>query len=365
MIRAEFGDDAANSFAVGTFSRMLRDDPDGNWVFSPASLWFVLAMAADGAEGRTRDEMLSAMSLPDGTNPAIATCGSLRSASGVRMGNMVLCHEGYGLVPEFVERCRANFSAEAWTRNLGDPRTVEDVNRWVSDVTVGKIPALLGGLDPLVRLILINAIYFKGTWVEPFKDAVPAYFHHPSGRSDCLMMKREKGDLRYGELPNFRVVRIPYADRRSSMVLALPNEGHTPASVLGHVLASGWRSVWDGMRETKVEVQLPRFRVERTMERELMQSLHDIGMREAFSVRDSDFSRMTPSNDLYVQSIIQKALIEVDEQGTEAAAATAMQFALRSVSLGPIQIVFDRPFVYAIVDEVTGVITFIGVVNRP
>jgi len=119
------------------------------------------------------------------------------------------------------------------------------------------------------------------------------------------------------------------------------------------------------MRTNEVEVQLPRFRVERTMERELMKALYDMGVREAFSIESSDFSGMDPADMLYVQSIVQKAIVEVDEQGTEAAAATAMMFAMRSISLGPTQIVFDRPFVYAIVDDVTGLVTFIGTVDRP
>lgn len=355
----------ANEFAVQTFARMLGEEPEENWVYSPVSLWFVLGMAAIGAAGKTLSEMQAAMSLEDGIAPLLDARAALLGASSLRMGNMLLCHDGYRLRPEFVEACRTQMGAEAWARNFADPRTVPEVNAWISEVTAGKIPELLGGLGQDLRLVLINAIHFKGTWMEPFKDAVPKYFHHPSGRSDCRMMKREKDDLQYCEAANYRAVKLPYSDRRSSMVLILPNEGHTPASVIGQLTVAGWSSLTGAMRTNEVEVQLPRFRVERTMEREMMKALYDMGMRDAFSLTESDFSAMDPSNMLYVQSIIQKAIVEVDEKGTEAAAATAMMFAMKSISLGPTQIIFDRPFVYAIVDDATGLVTFIGTVNRP
>lgn len=359
------GTQAANGFAIETFGRMVGGDPNSNWVYSPASLWFVLGMGAAGASGRTRDEMTGVMGIGGDLGPLVEARAGISGSSNLKMGNMVLCHDGYLVKQNFVDWCRAEMGSESWTRNFGDPKTVPEVNGWISDVTAGKIPELLGGLNPMLRMILINAIYFKGKWEEPFKDAVAKQFRHPDGPSECWMMKREKGELRYCQGDGFQAVKLPYADRRSSMVLMLPNEGHTPASVLGHLIVSGWQSVVGAMRTTEVEVQLPRFSIQRTMERELMSVLQQMGMRDAFSVRDSDFSRMTDANDLYVQSILQRALIEVDEEGTEAAAATAMMFALRSVSLGPVQVVFDRPFVYAIVDDVTGLISFVGVVDRP
>ena len=358
------GADSANEFAVQTFARMLRDDPDGNWVYSPASLWFVMGMAVIGARGRTLSEMMAAMSLDD-IGPLISARAEMLGASSVRMGNMLLCHDGYRLRPEFVEACESRMGAVAWARDFRDPGTVPEVNAWISEMTAGKITQLLGGLSENLRLVLINAIYFKSSWMEPFKDAVQKDFKHPAGTSPCWMMKREKDDIQYCEAANYRAVKLPYSDRRSSMVLILPNEGHTPASVVGQLTVSGWSSLMGAMRTNEVEVQLPRFRVERTMERELMKALYDMGVREAFSIESSDFSGMDPADMLYVQSIVQKAIVEVDEQGTEAAAATAMMFAMRSISLGPTQIVFDRPFVYAIVDDVTGLVTFIGTVDRP
>lgn len=354
----------ANRFAIHTFARMLREDPDGNWVYSPASLWFAMGMAAIGANGRTLDEMMAVMALDD-IAPLIEARSAIGGASSLRMGNMLLCHDTYHLRPEFVEACESKMGAVAWMRNFRDPGTIDEVNSWISEMTAGKISQLLGGLPKLVRVVLINAIYFKAAWMDPFEDAVQKEFKHPNGPSQCWMMKREKDEINYAEAANFKAVKLPYADKRSSMVLILPNPGHTPSSVVGQLVADGWGSLMSSMRMTEVEVHLPRFRVERTMEAEIVRTLQDMGMLKAFSKDEADFSVMDPSDDLYVQSIVQKAIVEVDEQGTEAAAATAMLFAMRSISRGPTQVIFDRPFVYAIVDDVTGLVTFIGTVDRP
>ena len=151
------GADSANEFAVQTFARMLRDDPDGNWVYSPASLWFVMGMAVIGARGRTLSEMMAAMSLDD-IGPLISARAEMLGASSVRMGNMLLCHDGYRLRPEFVEACESRMGAVAWARDFRDPGTVPEVNAWISEMEI----ACLAYIDEFAKFCKDCA----GPWPE-------------------------------------------------------------------------------------------------------------------------------------------------------------------------------------------------------
>jgi len=361
--------EAANGFGLDLFQKMYITAPGENWVVSPASLWFVLSMAIGGARGSTLDEMRHAMKLGD--DYSLVDLGRLRAVEAsmgldqiVRIGNLLAVHDQYHLLPTFVNFCKDVMGAEAWELDFGDQASADRINSWISDVTSGKIIDLVQGLSPADKLMLVNAVYLKAQWKKKFTDAVPDEFDSPGGKGPCQMMHKTE-DLRYTKGDGWQAVKIPYTDNRLSMMIVLPDADVDLQRMVSTMDLDDLKMIGRSAMKVKVNLQMPRFKVERTMAGDMMQALKDAGMKSAFG-GGADFSAMSGVADLFVSQVVQKAVVEVDEVGTEAAAATAMTFMIKSATVTQeIGLRIDRPFFYSISDDLTGLVLFNGVVNRP
>jgi serpin B len=371
-----------NAFAFDLYGR-LRDRP-GNLSFSPASVSPALAMTFAGARGTTRDQMAGALHFTlrgDRLQRAFAgllrdfnSGGSAPAGRGYQLtvANALWGQAGIPWQEPFQVAARQHYGAGLHPVDFAgageEARQV--INRWVEAQTQDKVKDLLppGAVGPRTRLVLTNAVYFKGRWAVPFdkKDTREEAFNLPDRRQVPVPMMNRTGEYPLYEDAEVQVLSLPYAGEGLSMFVLLPPEGQELADVEKKLTAAqfGW---WAGRaRERKVVVTLPKFRT--TAEVELAAELRKLGMTDAFGPA-ADFSGMGgKKGELYISTVRHKARVEVSEEGTEAAAATAVGFHSRSLAPGrPPVFVFraNRPFVFAIRDNRSGAVLFLGRVDDP
>ncbi len=374
---------AANAFAIDLYSRIKGDS---NTFFSPYSVATALTMTWLGARESTAEGMADALHLPvaGATMHARLARDAVASASGaleqslaaspdeagyeLRTANSLWGQEGYGFLEEFTARLDTYFGAGMRRVDFaGDPLGSRlAINEWAEEETNGRIEDLIpsGGIDTATTLVLSNAVYFKGLWESQFKtdSTRKAVFHGSAGDTEVdMMMQRSSFD--YYEDEDLQVVEMPYVGERLSMLVVLPREGllgglERVEGGLTVELIDGWLA---GMREEEVAVHLPKFEMTWGTT-DLSTDLVALGMGDAF--RDADFSGMTGQKDLFISGVFHKAFIAVDEEGSEAAAATAVVMKRTSMPMGP-EFRADRPFMFMIRDDVTGAILFMGRVVAP
>jgi serpin B len=368
---------SSNAFALDLYARLKS--ADGNVCFSPISVSTALTMASAGARGETARQMASVLRSglpPEKRHGATAALAALLTAGGrdyrFDMANRLWGQTGVPFRPEFLGLTRNRYGAELARLDFRRPaEACAAINGWVERQTQGRITDILSpdGLDPDTRLVLTNAVYFKGAWADPFEepDTTEVSFRLVGGGAVSAPLMRQTGEYRYaeagGETNGLQLVELPYLGRDLSMVVLLPRR--VGAGPLELKLAAANLGRWvSGLKYRRVAVSLPRFRTTSTFH--LSDTLSEMGMPLAFA-READFSGMTDAERLYVGSVAHKAFIEVSERGTEAAAATAVE--MKAVSAEPpeepVEFRADRPFVYLIRDVRTGVVLFLGRVADP
>ena len=380
-----------NEFALDLYGQ-LREQK-GNLFFSPYSISTALAMTYAGARGNTATEMDATLHFGGApTNPVLhKTFGALvadLNAAGKRgkvklaVANALWPHRDYTFLPAFADLVTKDYDAGLTPLDFKTKTEAARlmINRWVEQKTRDKIKELLkpGFLTPMTRLVLTNAIYFKGDWYSPFdkkrtKDA-PFYLARPKGyrgiveRVQVPLMYR-KGGFGYADLKTSQLLQMPYKGNELSMVVLLPKEKTTQAmAALEKSLTAANVTKWAGAaRWQNVRVYLPRFKV--TSEFSLAGTLTAMGMKDAFVGGKADFSGMDGTSKLFISAVVHKAFVDVNESGTEAAAATAVGISVTSAAPGPAPppIIFraDHPFLFLIRDNTTGSVLFIGRVMNP
>jgi serpin B len=375
----EAGDAAAlaagnEQFAWDMYGRIAAGDRDKNVFFSPFSVSAALGMTCAGARGETERQMAATMrfALPqEKLHPAFAALlsGLQADAPGYRLSvaNALWGQDGFFFRPEFLaltdKYYNGGFKTVDFASRTDDSRRI--INGWVADRTAGKIRDLLqdGDLTPLTRLVLTNAIYFKGDWATKFKaaDTATAPFRLHDGRTVDARMMHQTGRFGYAAADGVKILELPYAGDEVSMVVLLPDGG---LEELETGLAAGRLAGWLGSLEKReVSVFLPSFKI--TARYGLKPLLSSMGMPDAFSLA-ADFSGLNGQRDLTITDVIHQAFVEVNEAGSEAAAATAVIIGLKSMP--PVdRVVFraDRPFVFLITHKPTGTILFMGRVANP
>lgn len=358
---AEIPEKAVNS--NNTFAAELLEALDGekgNVFVSPLSAHAILALTSLGAKGKTLEEMREVLHLAD--DAVAGEVGRLShrldsTADGGAIANALWIQRGYELRDTFMASARKDFGARPETVDFaGDrPAALKKVNGWVSDRTKGKITELLqeNDVSSLTRVILTNAIYFKGDWERAFEEKAtrPGTFHQADGGTSEVPFMHQSETFGYGETKALQILEMPYKKGGLSMVVLLPKEGVD--------LAEARRAIAKpfDLSEQEVVVTFPKFRLK--FRSNLKKALESMGMKMAFDARAADFSRMTEGNDLFVSAVIQEAFVDVNEKGTEAAAATGVVMALRGVPRR-VEFTADRPFVYLIRDKASGAVLFAG-----
>jgi serine protease inhibitor len=364
--------EGANAFTFDLVREATRAlPPDSNAFLSPLSASMALGMALNGANGETWAAMRSALRL-DGMEEADIDRGfrdlmellrGLDSRTELRVANSMWGDRTLPLEPAFVEAGRSFFGAEIATLDFLDPTALTRINGWVSDATSGRIPRLLDDLSADEVLFLINAIYFKGKWRTAFdpQDTRDGPFHGADGRVRTAPLMTLEDELRYEETGTYQAVDLLYGNGAFAMTVLLPKPGHTPAQIVAELNAERWTELAGGFAERRVTLTLPRFRLE--YGRKLLDDLDALGMGIAFSDQ-ADFYRIADvaPDRLFITRVDQKTFVEVTEEGTEAAAATAVGIGRTSAPVS-VQVRVDRPFAFAIRERLSGAILFLGVMN--
>lgn len=357
-----------NAFAMKMYRELGVSD--GNLFFSPYSISSALGMTYAGARGATAGEMKSTLhfsldqrALP----PAFKRLNRELAATANKTGQKLnianaLVLTGADVSGEFKATLKNYFAAEIFRGGLAG------INGWVKRKTEGKIETILEELDPNSVCVLLNAIYFKGAWASKFPKSSThdAAFSLPAGKQVTVPMMYQKNDFKLLEEKDFQAVSLPYRGKSLSMVVLLPRTMDGLAALerqLRDQSLTGWLAELDAQPEQKIELFLPRFKLETTYD--LVSPLARMGMKEAFDLSKADFRGMGwPKGRLYISQIKHKAFVEVNEEGTEAAAATAVEMATKSFRQNPV-FRADHPFFCLIRDNESGSILFMGRIVNP
>ncbi len=368
-------------FALKLYKEL--NDGSGNLFFSPYSISTAMAMTWGGARGETASQMAGALEFtlkpdkeggPLGRERLHAAFGelqrSLRAAGGkggveMSIANALWPQNKYRFLKSYLKQIKEEYGSTGRPLDYRSPEEARGViNRWVEGETRQKIKDLLpeGSIDPLTRMVLTNAIYFKGNWATQFKvtNTHKLPFQLASGKSQKTPMMFQKGNFGFFQDEEIQALEMPYKGEKVSMVVLLPRKVDGLAALeksLSVAKLSGWLGK---LRRIKVDTLFPKFKM--TSRFELSSHLQNLGMKKAFS--DADFSGMDGSRKLYLSGVFHKAFVEVNEEGTEAAAATGAVLGRRSIRRGP-SFRADHPFLFLIRDKATGSILFLGRYAQP
>jgi serpin B len=364
-----------SEFALDLYARLASQQ--GNLFFSPYSISSALAMTYEGAKGNTAAEMKNVLHFPfgqQGLGPAFADLvrqlqdQKAKTKYKLVVANRLYGQKDYGFLPSFLKIQRDFYGAplEEVDFVAETEAARQAINAWVEKQTNDKIKNLIkpGILGPDSRLVLANAIYFKAAWMEPFEVKLTAdekFFVAPNSAVKAPTMH---ANLRAGlfKTDSFRALELPYEGRELSLVLFLPNKVDGLADFEKQLNAANLRKWLGKLTQQQVNLALPKFKL--TAEFKLNEVLKALGMRDAFSDK-ADFSGMTTRAKLSISAVLHKAFIDLNEAGTEAAAATVVLLKELSAPQQPEDFRVDHPFVYLIKDNRTGAILFMGRVVNP
>lgn len=365
---------AQSQFGFDLLHELEQAQPGKNIFISPASIHLALSMASIGASGPTKTGMTRALRL-QGIDDATLDAGNRELAQDLTQGdsatgtlqiaNGLFAAKDLQIRPEFVSDCCRSYDAVVEALDFRSPAAARTIDAWLRERTGGKITSI-GPIAPATRICLIDAVHFKARWQEPF-PASETYDHSfatgPHAVVNVKMMRASRL-WSYAETGRYQAVRIGYAGQQYSLMVVLPRPGAALTDFIAGLDPPAWRQIAAQMTTRLGDVELPRVRI--AWSGMLNQPLTDMGMGIAFS-RDADFSRMARER-ASLTAVIHKTYLSIDEQGTEAAALTALTLsrsAVRRPLRPPFQMVVDRPFLCAIVDRATGDILFLGAICDP
>uniref|UniRef100_A0A7C4L344 Serpin family protein n=1 Tax=Bellilinea caldifistulae TaxID=360411 RepID=A0A7C4L344_9CHLR len=369
-----------NAFALDLYQRLAQER--GNLFYSPYSISLALAMTYAGARGETEQQMAQTLhfTLPqEQLHPAFNMLDlNLRPLEQkpasreeqpfqLNIANSLWGQAGFDFLPEFLDLLAENYGAGMYRVDYNEPEAARQrINRWVEEQTREKIKDLIaeGVLNPLTRLVLVNAIYFKGAWVYPFDEGATreAAFTLLDGSQVTVPMMSLAKNLLYLRGPNYQVVRLPYQDSAMGMLVIIPDEGQFE-EVEKAISPQLLEEIRTSYSLTALRLSMPRFKVESSFN--LSQTLAEMGMPAAFEAELADFSGMTGRKDLFIADVVHKAYVDVNEKGTEAAAATAVVMELSAMPMEEVELTIDRPFLFLIEDQQSGTILFAGRIVDP
>jgi serpin B len=363
------------AFALDLFRKLAT--PGENFFFSPFSISIALGMTEMGANGNTEAEMAALLRVSADEGAWHQGLGALGSDIGsgehcsyeLALANQLFAQVGYPFHQAFLDGVDEAYQAPVENLDIqGDTENSRlHINSWVSDITHAKIPELLkpGVLNSGSVMVLVNAIYFKGDWAEQFKledTQEDGIFTKSDGSEVSAALMWGELDAAYQELADgAQVLDLAYAGEELSMTVVLPPEGQLLADFEAQLTAESMAAWTDGLQDSAVYVTLPRF--EMRSAKELKEVLTELGMVDVFLPGAADLSGMADA-DLFISAVIHEAYVKVDEEGTEAAAATAVVVGETSAPMVP-TFRADRPFLFQIRDRLTGSILFMGRVADP
>lgn len=370
--------EASNQFGLNLFQQLTNVQKGENVFISPISISMALAMAYNGSDAATLDEIASALGWSElgltteeingGYFALLQHLTKSKQGIKVNIANSLWTRKDEQFHQSFLDITQHFYDASIKKLDFSSSDAVSTINRWVEDETKGKIKKIIdGSIDSDAILFLMNAIYFKGDWSQEFKESntrEKSFTRSDQAQVPVQMMIQE-GKYEYWQDKGFQAIRLPYGAGEMNMLIILPDPSNNLDSLIKQIAANptAWQQSYS---QHKGEIQLPRFSFE--YESNLNKALQFLGMELAFDPNRADFSKMidTPPN-VYINEVKHKSIIEVNEKGSEAAAVTSIEVSVTSAPLedDKFQMSVDRPFFFAIEDRETGCWIFMGAVNDP
>uniref|UniRef100_A0A4W3JNC9 Plasminogen activator inhibitor 1 n=1 Tax=Callorhinchus milii TaxID=7868 RepID=A0A4W3JNC9_CALMI len=369
----------ATDFGMRVFQEILQVNGDRNVLFSPYGMSSLMGMVQLGASGHTLEQLQDVMGyklqeqgIPTAIRQLQKDITAKSNQDIVHSANAMFIQRNMTLTRGFVKSCRRAFHSRPKQVFFQNPKLATHIiNKWVQAQTRDMIVDFLkpGMLNSgLTRMVLGNALYFKGVWKLPFPEEgthVRA-FHREDGSDVAVTMMMQTAQLNVGEFVSpggvyYDVVELPYGDERLSMLLAAPCRRREPLSTITNILTSHLVTTWtQSMKRVTRQLVLPRFSLE--SETDLKASLREMGVTDMFDIGKANFAEISKTEGLFVSKALQKVRVEVNESGTKASSATA---AILYARMAPLEVVLDRPFLFFIRHNPTGAVLFSGQVMEP
>jgi len=372
----EIPDLPSTQFAFSLFETLKPGDR--NLAICPYSARVVLSMLCEGSTGETRESLLETLRLDENPEnqsnhyerlgrPLGFQSDAERRELEMLTANSLWCDDGFLLKPDYVNAVKEHYLAEAQTLDFRAPDSARRVNSWAHEKTRGRIPTVVASLTEYSPLLAMNAVYFKGLWSEPFEveETRDEEFTLLDGTKQLVPAMRQSGEFRYAEIGGAQIVSLPYKGEMSMRVVLPPK--HTPfpkfCAELTSIVGTSWTRF---MAERDGHIRLPRFRIE--TQADLSAPLKSMGMSQVFDPARAELEGISDRKPLYLMGVMQKDFVEVNEKGTEAAALT---YCVLGAALNPppppppFEMIVNRPFVFAICDDFSGTVVFLGAVADP
>lgn len=364
---------ADNEFGLDLFTKVLKNDVQSDNIFvSPTSVALALAMTYNGSAGDTRTAMETALhkqgftdeEINEGYKSLVEALKSVDPKVILEIANSIWYKQGFTVLPDFISINREFYNAEVDSLDFSDPSAANTINDWVNGQTHGKINKIIDGIPGNAVMYLINAIYFKGIWQYEF-DKTKTFsgtFTTNDGSSVSVDYMTQSGTFSAAEYSDFDMIELPYGRGNFSMVVLLPKNDNTIDNLADSITNENWNTWIGGLKERNVDLFMPKFTY--SYSRLLNPDLTDMGMGIAFS-DGADFSGINGYGGLKISRVIHKSFVEVNEQGTEAAAVTAVEIVETAYPGANLEFNVNRPFIFAIRETTTGAILFMGRINNP
>jgi serine protease inhibitor len=360
-----------NTFGLQLFQALHEEQPDQNIFISPLSITSALTMTANGALGQTLEEMLQTlkidqMALEDVNadyKNMLETLPGLDPEVKLSLANSIWYRQGYPVKEDFLKINEESFKSEVKELDFALPEAVDIINGWIEDKTEGLIQDMLDFIPGSAVMYLINAIYFKGSWLFEFKEEntfTGTFFLKDNSTIETDMMHHPEVGVPFLNQEDFQAVDLPYGDSLYSMMLFLPKEGATVDDIIEQMDQPTLEEWINGLQASNVEIVLPKFKME--YKQRLNDFLIAMGMPSAFTF-SADFTNIADAS-LKISRVIHQSFVEVDEKGTEAAAATIVEMVESSAPSIP-TLYFNKPFIFLIKERVGNNVLFIGKMMNP
>ena len=360
---------AVPSFAFGLFQDIVSNDGSDIVFLSPLSASQALSMTANGASETTRQEMLSVLGFDcsikevnEYNRSVMDLFASEPDGVELNAANSIWVSDAFPLKGRFCRTVRKNYDAMVTNLDFSDPASPSVINRWCADNTAGRIDKMIEAIDPATQLYLLNALYFKGLWTTPFDTALTRedIFHGDSNDSQVKFMYN-KAYFPYYIGPEGSMVELPYGDDRNFVMdVIIPPDGLSADEFVIGLDSESLSRLSSGLQTDEIRLMLPSFKAEYDVS--LNAALQRLGMKEAFT-SSADFSDMS-KEPLMISEVRQKTFIEVNEEGSEAAAITSVSMMRASLGPEPVRFTVDRPFVFLIRERTSGTVLFMGLVRN-
>lgn len=364
-----------NKFGFKLFQEVVKEEKDKNVFISPLSVSMALGMTYNGANGSTQEAMRNTLELNGLTLQEVNESYKhlIELLSGLdpnvlfQIANSIWYRQGWTFEEEFIQLNKTYFNSVVSGLNFDDPNSADVINAWVNENTKGKITSIIKPpIDPSMVMFLINAIYFKGNWTYQFDKNITREwpFLLPDNSTTPCQMMGIKSEFPYYENDDFQAVNLPYGKRDYSMIVFLPKWGRNVDSLIANLNQENFDAWLSEFHSDSSKVCLPKFTLE--YELKLNDALKALGMSVAFDPNQADFTKMYKGKGLFISEVKHKTLVEVNEEGTEAAAVTSVGIVTSAYPPPlPFEIVIDRPFVFLIRENLSGAILFMGKIVEP